>query len=347
MVDQREETLNYIQSNGPVLPIQIAKHLKTDTIFGSAVLSELVSRKILKITIAHVGGSPLYYLPGQEELMDTRLSNALGGREKQAYQLLKEKMIVRERDLEPWQRVAIKSLKDFAVPLNVNVQGNLDVFWKHHLITDEQAKLIISDILDQLYHQKEVVASEVVQTIVQETPKINEEIVSVPSQIKVEIPTIVDKTDQIIPEVKLPDPRIGTKIPEKREIFEETQQVLSKESEPVVEDLTKLKKPEGKFYHKVLEFIKDNKADILREEAIKKDKEFDIVINLNTGFGKLRYLIKAKNKASINEADVSSAFGEGQLNKLPVILLINGKVNKKAKLLVDTKMQGQLIIKEI
>ena len=59
------------------------------------------------------------------------------------------------------------------------------------------------------------------------------------------------------------------------------------------------------------------------------------------------YLIKAKNKPSINEADISMAFSEGQLRKMPVVLLTNGKPNKKASILIEQKMQGQLILKEI
>src|SRR3989338_7023457 len=148
MPDQRDDVLNFIKYNGPVLPVQIAKHINTNILFSSAILSELVARKILRITHASIGGSPIYYLAGQEELMDSKLSTALHGKEKEAYKLLKDKKVLWEKEMEPWQRVAARDLKDFAVQINVNHEGNTEVFWKHKLISDEEAKIIISDILN-------------------------------------------------------------------------------------------------------------------------------------------------------------------------------------------------------
>ncbi len=43
MPDQREEILKFIKYSGPVLPVQIAKHVNTNILFASAMLSELVS----------------------------------------------------------------------------------------------------------------------------------------------------------------------------------------------------------------------------------------------------------------------------------------------------------------
>src|SRR3989344_4516995 len=112
MTDQRDEIIKFIGVNGPVLPVQIAKQLNTNILFASAMLAELVERKSLKLTHFSVGGSPLYYLESQEALMDKRLSATLSGKEKEAYNLIKEKQVLREVDLQPWERVAIKSLKD-------------------------------------------------------------------------------------------------------------------------------------------------------------------------------------------------------------------------------------------
>src|SRR3989344_1315007 len=282
MVDQREAVVQFMQGAGPVLPIKIAKFPNLSTIFASAVLSEMVARKMMKITMASIGGSPLYYLPGQEPQMDDILGNSLGGREKQAWQLLKERMVVREKDLEPWQRVAIKSLKDFAVQIDVNLDdGNLDTFWKHHLITDDQAKLMIAEIVNQ-------------------------------SQQVVEAPVVNEVLDNIISN------------------HEVTSELKEEINEELFTDDKKEVKLDGKFYKKALEFIQKSNAEIIKEFMVKKEKEFDFIIEIKTGFGRIRQLVKAKNKNSITEADISSAFGEGQLKRLPVILLTPGKLNKKA-----------------
>ncbi len=344
MTDQREEAISFIKNNGPVLPVQISKYVNTNILFASAILSELVSRKMLKITSASIGGSPLYYLTGQEALMDARLSTSLGGREKEAYQLLKENKVLREVDLEPWQRVAVKSLKDFAVQINVNDRGNAESFWKHILVTDEEAKLIISEIMNQVYNQQEI-ESKLVNVPVQEIYK------------QPETQPVVEQTETFVQTQFKPIPNQVQ--PEHFEIEEPKEKYLEEDNEAKIiyqpeeeKIITKPKikiekKVDTKFYHNVLAFMKKNEVEVLKEETIKKDKEVDFIVNLPSGFGKLRYLIKAKNKALINEADVSMAFSEGQIRKIPVILLTNGKLNKKASLLIEQKMAGQLTLKEI
>src|SRR3989338_48856 len=362
MVDQREVVIQFMNENGSVLPIQVAKHLNLDTIFASAILSEMVARKILKITKASIGGSPLYYLPEQAHLMDQRLGESLGGREKQAYELLKESLVVREKNLEPWQRVAIKSLYDFATRIEVNDNGNVDVFWKHNLVSDQQAKLIIQEILDNL-NNKEVVSNiltqeQFEQKVVDEPPsqkEIIEEVqITKPEKLVIQEGVVPDPEDietvekeEIVEELKLIEEETiqeGINSPSEEEIKEvldvrKNYQAVQEKLE--VMSFDKLKKPDGKFYNQILKFLKDNKADVLHEEMIRKEKEFNFIVDLNTAFGKLRHFVKAKGKASINESDVNAAFGEGKLKNLGVILLVNGKVNKKAVSLVEQRMKGQ------
>lgn len=326
MPDQRDDVLNFIKYNGPVLPVQIAKHINTNILFSSAILSELVARKILKITHASIGGSPLYYLPGQEDQMDAKLSTSLSGREKEAYQLLKDKKVLREVDMEPWQRVAVKSLKDFSVQLNVNIDGELSSFWKHQLVSDEEAKIIIADIMNDLVKQDVVVEENIP---IEEQPVEQAEVNSVAEEIQEEV-----EDEPIVEEIK------EKKVKLKEETIKEFEQ-------PIKQKTVKKDKVDGLFYSKVFNFIKNHDVEVLKEEIVKKDKEMDFIVNIPSAFGKLKYLIKAKNKPSLNETDVSMAFSEGQIKKLPVILLINGKANKKAFLLVEQKMQGQLVLKEI
>jgi hypothetical protein len=340
MADQRDEVLNFINANGPVLPVQVAKHLNTQILFGSAILSELVERRMLKITSAAIGGSPIYYLPGQEALMDEKLATSLGGREKQAYQLIKERKIVLEKALEPWERVAIKSLKDFVTEIKVNLNGNVEVFWKHNLVTDDSAKLIIPELLTDYYGVQEEPVQEPMQTAAVTQPQQTQFQVPVqPSN-----PGISFREEEEIEEKPMRSPTTVT-VEEKAE--EENDLKEFEDPEIKLKELKKDKKPEGKFYQEIVEFIKDNKAEILKEEIIKKDKELEFIINIPTNFGILKYLLKAKNKPAINETDVSMAFSDGQMKKLPVILLVNGKVNKKATAMVELKMHGQLVIKEM
>ena len=342
MVDQREEVLGFVKYNGPVLPVQIAKHVNTNILFASAILSELVSRKMLKISHASIGGSPLYFLPGQEDRMDERLSKSLSGREKEAYNLLKNKRVLWEKGLEPWQRVAVKGLNDFAVSIQVKEGENLETFWKHHLVTDEEAKLVVAETMNEVYSKQEQV-----QSIVTNINTQQETIPVSPIQ-----QSMAPKAEVVLQQqIEIQQPIIQDEVVSKLEpIARHTKREAVQESliEGIkIREPKKEKKEDTKFYGRVIDFIKDNKVEVLKEEIVKKDKEIDFVVNISTSFGKLRYLVKAKNKAAINEADVSMAFSEGQMKKMPVILLTNGKLNKKASLLVEQKMQGQLVVKEV
>ena len=76
----------------------------------------------------------------------------------------------------------------------------------------------------------------------------------------------------------------------------------------------------------------------MSSEVIKKSKEFDMVITLPSTVGRLKYFCKYLDKKKINDKDISSAFVKGQMEKLPVLVIITGELNKKAeKILEDIK----------
>jgi hypothetical protein len=153
--DARERIINFIKLHGPALPYEISKQIGGDTVFASAYLSELKENGKLKISNIKVGGgSPLYYLEGQEELLE-KFSDNLGQKEKQVYQLLKEKKILRESTLVPVYRAAIRTIKDFAFALNVNINGQVEVFWKWHMVSNSEAESIIKLILNPNQEKKQ------------------------------------------------------------------------------------------------------------------------------------------------------------------------------------------------
>ena len=136
----KNKILRYIESNGPSLPIRIAKIAESDSLFAGAVLSELISSKQIKISNAKIGGSPVYYLPGQEQKLSL-LFQYLPQREKEAYTLLEQKRTAKDKDLEPSIRVALRFLKDFAVPFTYDGE---EVAWRWHLVAEAEARQLIS-----------------------------------------------------------------------------------------------------------------------------------------------------------------------------------------------------------
>ncbi len=145
-MDTKEQILNFIRIKGPVLPVQISKEIKSDILIASAYLSELASNKKLKISCVKVGGSPLYYLPGQEVGLQ-KFSSDLHEKEKKIYDLLNQKKVLRDNELDPLSKTTIRKIKDFAVPLQVNYKSSIEIFWRWHLLPTEEAEKIIKLII--------------------------------------------------------------------------------------------------------------------------------------------------------------------------------------------------------
>lgn len=139
MSELRAYVLDYVNKNGPVLPVQVSKIINREIMYASAVLSELVSRKDVLISHAKIGGSPVYYVKGQENKLGILYDN-LPQREKEAYDILKEDKVLFDRECPPAIRVAFRNLKDFAIPLKQKINNEEHLLWLWHLITDEEFK---------------------------------------------------------------------------------------------------------------------------------------------------------------------------------------------------------------
>ena len=143
-MNKGEIALDYVRQNGPILPVQISKAIGTNILMASAILAELVSSKKVKLTHQNIGSSPLYYIEGQEFKLEELLLSKIDGKRKEAAQLLKEKKVLQESELEPSIRVAMKEIKDFAIPLSVTFNNQKYIFWKWHLTNNEEVRLIIN-----------------------------------------------------------------------------------------------------------------------------------------------------------------------------------------------------------
>lgn len=148
-LELREHIVEIVKAKGPVLPVQISKEIGSNILMASAHLAELTASHRLKISTIKVGGSPLYYLPGQEEMLQKFTAN-MNDKEKKAYDSLQQSKILRDSEQEPVIRVALREIKDFAVPLNVTHNDNKEVFWKWYLTPNDEAEKIIKRKLDIL-----------------------------------------------------------------------------------------------------------------------------------------------------------------------------------------------------
>ncbi|MBI2652916.1 hypothetical protein HYX00_05620 [Candidatus Woesearchaeota archaeon] len=146
-METRDKILEIIKLKGPVLPFQISKEIGSNILMASAHLAELTASNKLKTSTIKVGGSPLYYLPGQEAMLQGYTAN-MNDKEKKAFDLLSQNKILRDSEQEPVIRVALREIKDFAVPLNVNYNNNVERFWKWYLTSNEEAEKLIKSKLE-------------------------------------------------------------------------------------------------------------------------------------------------------------------------------------------------------
>ena len=313
MQDRSTEIAQIIGMRGPVLPIELGRVLQMETLFVAAHLSEMVERGKVKISSVKVGSSPLYYLPGQEAQLQ-KFSDNLNEKDMRAYQLLLQKKVVRDNALDPLTRVALRSIKDFAKPLDVEYQGNTELFWKWYLLGEEEARNLIGEILGG----KEQLAKEGQQVKERETGQLG-------SQLK--------------PQTK-EDLRA-----------KEGQQVLQKKDMPP-ESLhpAATVKAAGKkiasdaFNRQLEDFFGSKKIVSLAKDLVRKG-ELDFQLQVPSAVGMLTYYCKARDKKSINENDLAGAFVQGQLRKLPVLFITQGTLTKRAKEMLEKDFRGMQVHK--
>jgi len=131
----KEKIISFIKLKGPSLPVHVAKETGLSILFASAFLSELFNEKRISISNLKVGSSPLYFIPGQEAMLE-EFSKFLKSREKDAFLLLKEKRVLKEDEQHPAIRVALKEIKDFAIPF----KKDEEVYWRYFMVSEDEVR---------------------------------------------------------------------------------------------------------------------------------------------------------------------------------------------------------------
>ena len=170
MFSDKEIVLDFVKREGPVLPIQVAKKTNSNTMFAGAILSELIANKLVKISYAKFGGSPVYYVNGQEEKLSI-LYDHLPGKEKEAYNLLKDNKVLLDAQQEPSIRFALSQIKDFSIPFLINMNNNSIKCWHWHLVSEQEAIQIVKDFFKEQEQKPEQLK---IQEQIKETQEIKE-----------------------------------------------------------------------------------------------------------------------------------------------------------------------------
>lgn len=162
--ETKKRITSLLQNKGPSLPVQISREIKMTTLFISAFLSELKDENKIKISNLKVGGSPLYFLEGQESQLE-RFQQFLHPKEQEALQLLKKNKILKDSEQEPVIRVALRAIKDFAF----SFKKDDEAYWRYLNITEAEVKNILEPIKE--IEIKPEIKQEPIEQAKEEKPK--------------------------------------------------------------------------------------------------------------------------------------------------------------------------------
>ncbi len=158
-----------IKQRGPSLPLQISKEIGMSSLFTSAFLSEMADAKKIKISHLKVGGSPLYFLDGQEDKLEN-YHNFMHTKEIEALFLLKKNKFLKDLDQEPAVRIALRSIQDFAAGFNFNGE----IYWRYFSIPESESIELINKIIVKPKEPKAEIKKEVTKPKIIKIKKIIE-----------------------------------------------------------------------------------------------------------------------------------------------------------------------------
>lgn len=292
------KVLEFIKVRGPIIPTDLTKEFKHDTIIMGAFLSELTSSKQVLVSSVKIGGTPLYYIDSQKAKLQD-YADHLNHKDREAYELLKAEQVIHDKEVTPLLRVSLRAIKDFAVPVRVVVNDKEILFWRWYLTPLN----IVEEKIRSRFVSKE-------------PPK---------QEIKPE--TIKKEEYQPVTEEKKEAPK---KTPIKKK-----QTTLVKEEDK--EQTTLTDKTIDDELHALVKNFFDEKGIVVKEvNVIRKNSEIEYLIDVPSNVGSLKFFCKAKKKKKINDGDIATVFVAGQTKKLPVLLVTTGELTKKAEKTLET-----------
>jgi hypothetical protein len=306
-----KEKILEVVKQGPTIPVKIAKAVKGDTMIVGAILSTLISTGDVRVSTLKIGGTPVYYVPDQESRLE-EFTSYLNEKDQKTFKVLKDSGVLRDTDQDPLIRVSLRAIKDFAKSFEVESGGQKIIFWRFYSIPKEDAIVIAKDMLKK--EQEEKVRAEVV-----EQPDVKAREIKAPEM----------KTQEMKPAII--EERHAEKQMEER--TEEEKHETPKKSESSAK---------ADFFEIVKKHILSKNLDIISKEKIKKS-EYDFVLK-NHDTNEYIYC-KSKDKKSINEGDLASAFVFAQSKKMPCLFLTTGNLTKKAESMRHKEFNGLAIEK--
>ena len=294
--ETHDKIVSVLKEKGPSLPINVAKVVGMSSLFVSAFLSEMVGEKKIRVSHLKVGGSPLYFLEGQENRLED-FFKYLPSREADAFLMLKERKVLKDAEQEPAIRVALRSIKDFSVGFK---KGD-EIFWKYVSVSDNEIREILG--LNEGF-KKEPVKEQGEESVREEVRR---------ESIRKEVKEIIDKVEGSVVE---------------KSISVESQNEFH--NPLAVSEKPKNQKLKSDFVLNVLKFFNEKGFKIIKERDYKV-KEYNGIVQIRSELGPINFLTQAKDKKSISEIDLKKLLSVAQSIPLPAFMIYTGDLSKNAK----------------
>ncbi len=333
--DKKERIISLIRVSGPSLPVHVSKGISENSLFTAAFLSELYNDRKLKMSNLKVGSSYLYYLAGQEDKLENFIQ-FLNMREREAFELLKNGRVLEDEEVGPIMRIALRAIKDFAVPVQIQEDDKTRLFWKYYSVNEEEFKKKVQEITHDKWSdadksKKKVEKVKVEEKAVQEREVKVQEIVEA-TKVNDNIAKMGENMVKVLKKAEV------TKV-EKANVSKEEKLEGAVEKEVKVEIVEKPKKirakrkagqPDTKFADFVKEYLAAKEVEVLQDLLIKK-KDYTARVRLDSLFGKQEYYLVAKDKKKIVEEDLLVALQKAQALKMPALVIAKGSLDKEAE----------------
>lgn len=295
--ETKERILSTIKEKGPAYPAKIARESGLSPLFTAAFLSELVSDRKLKISNMKVGSSPIYYIEGQEQQLEV-FTEHLNHKEREAFEKLRKSMILEDLQQEPAIRVALRKIKDFAIPINVRIDGDVRLFWRYSQFPEEETREKIRTLISPSQSPRHEIKQEIKQ-------KVNEE-----KEANQEIKRESD--DEKVPTVE---------------------SIIDEEKKDIKQAVKKIQTSD--FAESIKDYLAAKDIEVLEELSAKK-REFIAKIRTDIIFGKQEYLLTAKEKKKVSQDDLAIATQKAQAEKMPALFISPGELDKTAYSYLET-----------
>ncbi len=311
---KKDKIISFLETNGPSLPVRIAKAIEMEPVFASAITSELISSKQVKTSNLKIGASPLYFLPGQEQKLEEHTEN-LKSAEKEAYLKLKEKKLINDEDESPITRVALRNIKDFATPFNSREK----TMWKYTFASDEEIEELLS------------------------SPKKDTEIKKPEPENEIQEKK---ETESEVPKAWIIKQK---EIKQAKEESKKIENIFTAQNKNILDNSISLetenKKIIPEFLIEIKTFLKQKNIEFIEEVRTEK-KEIMATVNINSQLGNINFLLVAKNKKAITKDEIEAAIQIATKNKMPCLLIIRKEPSKSIQKFISENNLIKLEIME-